>query len=68
MDIFNILMLYVNIKFKKTNYAEKYVKIFENFYLIIRDIAILSEICMEFGNQIFIIMCVNLFIMLLFLK
>ena len=31
----------------------KYVKIFENFYLIIRDRAISSELCMEFGKKSF---------------
>ena len=31
----------------------KYVKIFEKFYLIIRDRAISSELCMEFGKKSF---------------
>jgi hypothetical protein len=33
----------------------KYVKIFENFFLIIRDIAIVSELCMEFGKKTYFV-------------
>ena len=38
------------------------------FYLIIRDIAILSELCMEFGKNTVFILCVNLLIILLLSK
>ena len=44
------------------------IKIFEKFYLIIRDIAIQSELSMEFGKKTVFILCVNLFIMLLFFE
>ncbi len=47
--------------------VSKYVKIFEKNYLIIRDISIVSELRMEFGKKLFLF-CVNLFIILLFLK
>ena len=46
----------------------KYVKIFEKLYLIIRNIAIVSELCMEFGKKTDFILCVNLFIILLFFE
>ena len=35
----------------------KYVKIFEKNYLIIRDIAIVSELRMEFGKKTVFILC-----------
>ena len=35
-----------------THYAlSKYVKIFESVYLIIRDKAIISKLCIEFGKK-----------------
>ena len=33
----------------------KYVKIFENFFKIIRDIAIVSELCMKFGKKTYFV-------------
>ena len=45
-----------------------YVEIFGKFYLIIRDIAIVSELCMEFVKKTVFIFCVNLFIILLFFE
>jgi len=36
----------------------KYVKIFKSVYLIIRDIAIISKLCIEFGKKT--VLCVNL--------
>jgi hypothetical protein len=43
-------MIYISIC--STHHAlSKHVKIFEKFHLIIRDTAILSEMCMELGKN-----------------
>ena len=41
---------------------------FEKFCLIIKDKAIVSELCMEFGKKNVFILFVNLFIILLFFE
>ncbi len=52
-----------------THHAQfKYVKIFEKFCLIIRNKAILSELCMEFEKKTVFILCVNSFITLFFFE
>ena len=43
-------IIYISVCFSH-HALSKYVKIFEKFYSIIRDIAILSELYMEFGKK-----------------
>ena len=40
----------------------RYVKIFEKFYLIIRNITIVSELCMEFGKKKLFSFCVLIYL------
>ncbi len=44
-----------------TFFIKKNVKIFKKLYLIIRDIGILSEMCMGFSQNAVCNLCVNLF-------
>ena len=48
-----IEIIYISIS--STHHAlSKYVNTFEKFYLITKDIAIVSELCMEFGKKKFL--------------
>ena len=46
----------------------KYVKIFEKFCLIIRDIVIFSELCMEFGKKKLFLFCVSIYLSYCFFR